>query len=109
MKKKSRLIQMVKENPILYDLGNVNHKNSKIKNVIWDQIAAVNTPLGPSWVPLKTTLVTVSGKEYQDTKSTISLLYAICDVRQPRFTNQKHTAIKCFCPVLYVKQESPPE
>ena len=38
--KKSRLIQMVKENPILYDLGDVNHKNSEMKKVVWDQIAA---------------------------------------------------------------------
>ena len=38
--KKSRLIQMVKENPILYDLGDANHKNSKMKKVVWDQIAA---------------------------------------------------------------------
>ena len=38
--KKSRLIQMVKENPILYDLGDANHKNSEMKKVIWDQIAA---------------------------------------------------------------------
>ena len=37
--KKSRLLQMVKENPILYNLGNVNHKNSEMKKVIWDQIA----------------------------------------------------------------------
>ena len=39
-KKKSRLIQMVKENPILYDLDDANHKNSKMKKVVWDQIAA---------------------------------------------------------------------
>ena len=38
--KKSRLIQMVKENPILYDLGDANHKNSEMKKVVWDQIAA---------------------------------------------------------------------
>ena len=31
---------MVKENPILCDLGNVNHKNSEMKKVIWDQIVA---------------------------------------------------------------------
>ena len=38
--KKSRLIQMVKENPILYDLGDANHKNTEVKKVVWDQIAA---------------------------------------------------------------------
>ena len=38
--KESRLIQMVKENPILYDLGDANHKNSEMKKVVWDQIAA---------------------------------------------------------------------
>ena len=38
--KKSRLIQMVKENPFLYDLGDANHKNSEMKKVVWDQIAA---------------------------------------------------------------------
>ena len=38
--KKSRLIQMVKENPILYDLGDANHQNSEMKKVVWDQIAA---------------------------------------------------------------------
>ena len=38
--KKSRLIQMVKENPILYDLGDANHKNSEMKKIVWDQIAA---------------------------------------------------------------------
>ena len=31
--KRSRLIQMVKENPILYDLGDANHKNSEMKKV----------------------------------------------------------------------------
>ena len=36
----SRLIQMVKENIILYDLGDANQKNSEMKKVIWDQIAA---------------------------------------------------------------------
>ena len=39
-KKKSRLIQMVKENPILNDLININHKNSEMKKIIWDQVAA---------------------------------------------------------------------
>ena len=38
--KKSRLIQMVREQPILYDLNDPNHKNSEMKKVIWDQIAA---------------------------------------------------------------------
>ena len=38
--KKSKLIQMVKEKPILYDLNDPNHKNSEMKKVIWDQIAA---------------------------------------------------------------------
>ena len=38
--KKSRLIQMVKENPILDDLDDANHKNSEMKKVVWDQIAA---------------------------------------------------------------------
>ena len=38
--RKSRSIQMVKENPILYDLGDANHKNSEMKKVVWNQIAA---------------------------------------------------------------------
>ena len=38
--KKLRLIQLVKEYPVLYDLAHPDHKNSEVKKVIWDQIAA---------------------------------------------------------------------
>ena len=38
--KKLRLIQLVKEYPVLYDLAHSDHKNSEVKKVIWDQIAA---------------------------------------------------------------------
>ena len=37
--KKLRLIQLVKEYPVLYDLAHPDHKNSEVKKVIWDQIA----------------------------------------------------------------------
>ena len=38
--KKSRLIELVKGYPVLYDLAHPDHKNSEVKKVIWDEIAA---------------------------------------------------------------------
>ena len=38
--KKLRLIQSVKEYPVLYDLAHPDHKNSEMKKVIWDQTVA---------------------------------------------------------------------
>ena len=39
--KKMKLIQLVWENPILYDLNHVNHKNAQMKLVIWEKIAEI--------------------------------------------------------------------
>ena len=39
--KKMKLIQLVRENPILYDLNHVNHKNAQMKLVIWEKIAEI--------------------------------------------------------------------
>ena len=39
--KKMQLIQLVRENPILYDLNHVNHKNAQMKLVIWEKIAEI--------------------------------------------------------------------
>ena len=36
-----KLIQLVWENPILYDLNHVNHKNAQMKLVIWEKIAEI--------------------------------------------------------------------
>ena len=36
---KLRLIQMVREYPIIYDKGHPDHLNSEMKTVIWEQIA----------------------------------------------------------------------
>ena len=38
--KKSRLIDLVKVYPVLYDLAYPDHKNSEVKKVIWDEIAS---------------------------------------------------------------------
>ena len=40
--KKLRLIQLVKEYPVLYNLAHPDHKNSEVKKVIWDQIVGVS-------------------------------------------------------------------
>ena len=39
MNQKLRLIQMVREYPLIYDKGHPDHLNSKMKTVIWEQIA----------------------------------------------------------------------
>ena len=39
--KKMRMIQLIRENPILYDLGHIDHKNTQMKKVIWEKIAEV--------------------------------------------------------------------
>ena len=36
---KLKLIQMVRDYPILYDKGHPDHLNSEMKAVIWEQIA----------------------------------------------------------------------
>ena len=36
---KLKLIQMVRDYPILYDKGHPDHLNSEMKSVIWEQIA----------------------------------------------------------------------
>ena len=36
-----RMIQLIRENPILYDLGHIDHKNTQMKKVIWEKIAEV--------------------------------------------------------------------
>ena len=37
--KKRQLIELVRDHPVIYDLGHVDHKNNAIKNVIWAEIA----------------------------------------------------------------------
>ena len=44
--KKMQLIQLVRENPILYDLNQVNHKNAQMKLVIWEKIAEILSETG---------------------------------------------------------------
>ena len=39
--KMSRLIELVKGYPVLYDLAHPDHKNSEVKKIIWDEIAKV--------------------------------------------------------------------
>ena len=39
MNQKLRLIQMVREYPLIYDKGHPDHLNSEMKMVIWEQIA----------------------------------------------------------------------
>ena len=39
--KKMKLIQLVRENEILYDLSHVDHKNAQMKLVIWEKIALI--------------------------------------------------------------------
>ena len=39
--KKMKLIQLVRENPVLYDLNHVYHKNAEMKLVIWEKIAKI--------------------------------------------------------------------
>ena len=39
--KKMQLIELVRENPILYDLNDINHKNAQMKLVIWEKIAEI--------------------------------------------------------------------
>ena len=39
--KKMKLIQLVRENEILYDLSHVDHKNVQMKLVIWEKIALI--------------------------------------------------------------------
>ena len=36
---KLKLIEMVRDYPILYDKGHPDHLNSEMKSVIWEQIA----------------------------------------------------------------------
>ena len=35
------LTELVRENPILYDLNHINHKNAQMKLVIWEKIAEI--------------------------------------------------------------------
>ena len=44
--KKMQLIQLVRENPILYDLNHVNHKNAQMKLVIWEKITEILGEMG---------------------------------------------------------------
>ena len=44
--KKMRLIELVRENPILYDLNHINHKNAQMKLVIWEKIAEILAETG---------------------------------------------------------------
>ena len=44
--KKMLLIQMIKENPILYDLGHIDHKNTQMKKVIWEKFAEILAETG---------------------------------------------------------------
>ena len=39
--KKMKLIQLVREHEILYDLGHIDHKNAQMKLVIWEKIAEI--------------------------------------------------------------------
>ena len=39
--KKMLMIQMIRENPILYDINHIDHKNVLMKKVIWEKIAQV--------------------------------------------------------------------
>ena len=39
--KKMKLIQLVREHEILYDLSHVDHKNVQMKLVIWEKIAEI--------------------------------------------------------------------
>ena len=39
--KKMKLIQLFRENEILYDLSHVDHKNAHMKLVIWEKIALI--------------------------------------------------------------------
>ena len=39
--KKMLMIQMIRENPILYDINHIDHKNVLMKKVIWEKIAEV--------------------------------------------------------------------
>ena len=39
--KKMKLIQLVREHEILYDLSHVDHKNAQMKLVIWEKIAEI--------------------------------------------------------------------
>ena len=39
--KKMQLIELVRENPILYDLNHINHKNAQMKLVIWEKIVEI--------------------------------------------------------------------
>ena len=36
--KKMKLIQLVREHEILYDLSHVDHKNAEMKLVIWEKL-----------------------------------------------------------------------
>ena len=40
-KKKIKLMQLVRENEILYDLSHVDHKNPQMKLIIWEKIALI--------------------------------------------------------------------
>ena len=39
--KKMKLIQLVREHEILYDLSHVDHKNAQMKLVIWEKIPEI--------------------------------------------------------------------
>ena len=46
--KKMKLIQLVRENEILYDLSHVDHKNAQMKLIIWEKIALILGETGKS-------------------------------------------------------------
>ena len=39
--KKMQMIELIREHPILYDLGHIDHKNAQMKLVIWEKIAEI--------------------------------------------------------------------
>ena len=44
--KKMKLIQLVREHEILYDLSHVDHKNAQMKLIIWEKIAEILGEIG---------------------------------------------------------------
>ena len=51
--KKMKLIQLVRENEILYDLSHVDHKNAQMKLVIWEKIALILGETGKYFLLIK--------------------------------------------------------
>ena len=49
--KKRQLIELVRDHPVIYDLGHVDHKNNAIKNVIWAEIAELLKEDGEYFLP----------------------------------------------------------